>query len=295
MSRLSTFYQSGRLAISFELFPPKTPKGEDSLYEHVEKLLEYSPDFVTCTYGAGGSTRDKTLEIVTRVKNRFGVPVASHLTLVGSTVEDLRAYLIRAREQNVDFVVALRGDPPQGQTDFLQTIGGFRYANELVSLLKREFPDFGIAVAGYPETHREATNPLADLENLKRKVDAGADIVITQLFYDNQDFFRFRDGCDKIGIRVPIIPGVLPITNLKQVQRITSLCGARLPAQLINQLASRDDSDWHFQAGVDWSIRQSRELIEKESSGLHFYVLNQSSATLKIMQAIGIDALRGAK
>ena len=295
MSRLSTFYQSGRLAISFELFPPRTPKGEDSLYEHVEKLLEYSPDYVTCTYGAGGSTRDKTLEIVTRVKNRFGVPVASHLTLVGSTVDDLRAYLNRSKDQGVDFIVALRGDPPQGQSEFQQTAGGFQYANELVGLVKREFPEFGIVVAGYPETHREAVSPQADLESLKRKVEAGADIVITQLFYDNQDFFRFRDGCDKIGIRVPIIPGVLPITNLNQVQRITALCGARLPAQLIEQLSSRDNADWHFQVGVDWSIRQSRELIEKDCSGLHFYVLNQSPATLKILQAIGIDALRGAK
>ena len=132
-------------------------------------------------------------------------------------------------------------------------------------------------------------------EHVADLVDAGADIVITQLFYDNQDFFRFRDGCDKIGIRVPIIPGVLPITNLNQVQRITAMCGARLPARLIEQLSSRDDAEWHFQVGVDWSIRQSRELIEKDSSGLHFYVLNQSPATLKILQAIGIDALRGAK
>ena len=157
--------------------------------------MAFRPDFITCTYGAGGSTRHKTLDIVEQVQRQFGCPVASHLTCVGSTVDELRAYLREAAQRGIDNIVALRGDPPKGETQFKPVAGGLTYANELVALIRGEFPQFGIAVAGYPETHREAPSPEADLENLRRKVDAGADVVITQLFYDNDDFFRFRDRC----------------------------------------------------------------------------------------------------
>jgi methylenetetrahydrofolate reductase (NADPH) len=202
---LSQLFEQKRV-ISFELFPPKTPAGERSLYKHVEKLMESSPDFVTCTYGAGGSTQGKTLEIIDHVKQQFNIPVASHLTLVGSTVDDLRTYLGKARELSVDHIVALRGDPPNGETEFKPTPGGLRYANELVELIRAEYNDLGILVAGYPEKHREAPSLEIDLENLKRKVDAGADVVVTQLLYDNTDFYRFRDLFEKSGIRIPIVP-----------------------------------------------------------------------------------------
>src|SRR5690606_35921159 len=155
------------------------------------------------------STRDKTLDIITEVRRRFGLPVASHLTCVGSTVDQLREYLTEARERGIEYIVALRGDPPRGESSFRAVPGGLCYANELVALIRSEFPNFAIAVAGYPETHQEATSPDADLENLKRKVDAGADIVITQLFYNNEDYFRFCDRCEQIGIDVPIVPGIL--------------------------------------------------------------------------------------
>ena len=284
---LSRFFQPSRTALSFELFPPKTEKGESSLYRNVENLIACNPDFITCTYGAGGSTRDKTMEIVCEVKRRFNIPVASHLTLVDSTQQQLRDYLSRAKSNGVDFIVALRGDPPAGSNRFHTTPGGLSYANQLVELITGEFPDFGIAVAGYPEKHVEAPDPQTDLHNLKRKVDAGADVVITQLFYDNNDFFRFRDQCRQTGITVPIVPGILPVTNLSQVQRIVSLCGAKLPKTFVDRLAMReDDVDWHFQVGVEHATAQVEQLIASESDGLHFYVLNKSRATTEILSAV---------
>lgn len=287
--KLAEFYQSGRFGLSFELFPPKTAAKEAELFLHVAELMRFRPDFITCTYGAGGSTRAKTLEIIQRVKAESQIPVATHLTCVGSTRDDLRDYLRTAGRQGVDFVVALRGDPPKGESEFRPVDGGLSYACDLVELIKSEFPDFGIAVAGYPETHREATSPAADLANLKCKVDAGADVVITQLFYDNDDFFAFRDKCEGMGIRVPIIPGVLPITNLAQVQRITSLCGAKLPLGLVTKLtAAGADAERQFDVGIEFAIAQVQGLIDAGVPGIHFYVLNQSQATRKLLPALDL-------
>lgn len=282
----SHIYGNGKFGLSFELFPPKTAAGEASLFSHVQQLLEFEPSFITCTYGAGGSTRAKTLEIVEQVKQRFGVPVASHLTCVGSTVEQLRDYLTGTAERNIDYIVALRGDPPKGETNFVPVQGGLRYANELVALIRAEFPQFGIAVAGYPEMHQEAPSPEVDLENLKRKVDAGAHVVVTQLFYDNQDFFRFRERYERAGIRVPLVPGILPVTNLAQIQRITSMCGARLPSDFIADLSDRDDEQWQFQVGVDFATRQVQGLIDEGIPGIHFYVLNKSQATSAVLKTV---------
>lgn len=282
---LSQLFQSKRV-VSFELFPPKTPAGEKNLYANVESLMKFKPDFITCTYGAGGSTQDKTLEIIEEVKNRFKVPVASHLTLVGSSVDDLRRYLETAKKQSVDYIVALRGDPPKGETTFKQAEGGLRYANELVDLISAEFNDFGVLVAGYPEKHIEAPSLEVDLENLKRKVDAGADAIVTQLFYDNEDFFRFRDLCDQQGIKVPVVPGLLPVSSLKQIQRIASMCGAKLPKQFIEDLSKDDCEKAQFEAGVEFAIKQTQGLIDAGVAGLHFYVLNRSSATSRILEAV---------
>jgi methylenetetrahydrofolate reductase (NADPH) len=284
--RISEAYGRGRFGLSFELFPPKTEAGHDALMRHVAKLIEFSPSFITCTYGAGGSTRDKTLQIVQQVKRQFDVPVASHLTCVGSTVEQLRSYLSRASESDVDNIVALRGDPPHGEATFRAVEGGLNFANELVALVGREFPKFGIAVAGYPETHQEAPSPEADLENLRRKVEAGADAVITQLFYDNDDFFEFRQRYEQSGIRVPLIPGLLPVTNLSQIQRITSLCGAKLPNDFVTRLSERDDPEWQFQVGVEQTRRQAQGLIDANVPGMHFYVLNKSEATSAVLASL---------
>jgi methylenetetrahydrofolate reductase (NADPH) len=280
------FYPPRPLTLSFELFPPKTPAAEASLWENLDRLMDFQPDVITCTYGAGGSTREKTLEVVSEVKRRYGARVASHLTCVGSTVDELRDYLARAQRLGVDNIVALRGDPPRGATQFVPVEGGLRYAVELVRLIRREFPQFGIAVAGYPETHQEAASPQADLENLKRKVDAGGDCVITQLFYDNADFFLFQQRCRQIGIQVPIVPGIMPITNLAQIQRITSLCKAKLPQPLVDELAQRDDPEWQFEVGVRWATKQVQELIAGGVSGLHFYVLNRSPATAAVLSTV---------
>jgi methylenetetrahydrofolate reductase (NADPH) len=277
-------YGPGKFGLSFELFPPKTNQGVSNLFTHVERLVEFDPSFITCTYGAGGSTQELTLEIVARVRRKFKLPVATHLTCVGRTTHELRDYLRAAQAADVHNVVALRGDPPRGETSFKPVEGGLAHANELVTLIRGEFPKFGVAVAGYPETHQEAPTPEADLVNLKRKVDAGADVVITQLFYNNDDFFRFRDRCRTIGIRQPIVPGLLPVTNLAQIQRITSLCGAKLPAEFVSALEEAgDDADAQFAAGVDFATRQTQALIDAGVPGIHFYVLNRSEAAAEVL------------
>jgi methylenetetrahydrofolate reductase (NADPH) len=214
--RLNEFFKPGHLGLSFEVFPTKTDEAFETLMGTIGELKEFKPDFFTCTYGAGGSTRDRTIQIIEALKNRFSQRVASHLTCVGSTVEQLRDYLDHAVSLGTDYIVALRGDPPKGQSEFQQTVGGLRYANELVSLIKSDYPQLGIAVAGYPEIHQEAPSAQVDLDNLKRKVDSGADIVVTQLFYDNQDFYRFVDQCEKAGIRVPIVPGSYRFSTSKE-------------------------------------------------------------------------------
>lgn len=289
MRTLGDIFKSESLVLSFELFPPKTEAGEKALFGHVKELMAFHPHFITCTYGAGGSTRDKTLDVVQHVKQQFQIPVASHLTLVGSSIDELRSFLIEAGERGIDNIVALRGDPPKGQSEFRQHEGGLRYANELVTLIRNEFPSFGIAVAGYPETHQEAPNAETDLENLKRKVDAGADVVITQLFYNNSDFFRFRERCEAAGIRCPLIPGILPVTNLAQIQRITSMCAAALPADFLESLAKSDDPQWQFDVGVEFATRQVQALTDSGVPGIHFYVLNKSQATRAVLEAVHVS------
>lgn len=285
---LSQVYSADKVGLSFELFPPKTSAGEKALFSHVEQLMAYQPDFITCTYGAGGSTRDKTLQIIDRVKQRFHIPVASHLTCVGSNVDQLRNYLHEAVKRNVDYIVALRGDPPGDQAVFQPAEGGLSHANELVALIRSEFPGFCIAVAGYPETHQEAASPQIDLVNLKRKVDTGAEVVITQLFYDNNAFFNFRQRYEASGITVPLVPGILPVTTLAQIQRITSLCGAQLPQDFVAALARHEDQESQFQTGVEYAIRQVQELVDQGAPGLHFYVLNKSQATGAVLAGVSI-------
>ena len=281
-------YANGRFGLSFELFPPKTPESETLMWRTVEELMAFEPSMITCTYGAGGSTRGTTLDVIEGVRSRHNLPVASHLTCVGSSIDELRGYLSEARDRGVAAIVALRGDPPKGETEFRQAAGGLRYASELVALIRREFPEFGILVAGYPETHQEAVSPEADLENLRRKCDAGGDVVVTQLFYDNADFFRFRERCAAIGITAPIVPGVMPVTNYAQIRRIATLCKARLPAEFTRAFeAAGDDEAAQFEAGVDFAARQVQELIAGGVPGIHFYVLNRSSATASVLKQVG--------
>ncbi|RIK82766.1 MAG: methylenetetrahydrofolate reductase [NAD(P)H] [Planctomycetota bacterium] len=280
-------YGPGRLGLSFELFPPKTAEGMTSLFEHVDQLVAFRPSYITCTFGAGGSTQDRTLEVIAGVRDKYQLPVATHLTCVGLTPPRIREYLARAVDLGIENVVALRGDPPRGEAAFRPVDGGFSYANELVAFIRREFPAMGIAVGGYPEKHLEAPSFQVDLENLKRKVDAGADVVITQLFYDNDDFFRFRDRCRQLGIEQPIVPGLLPVTNGSQIQRIASLCGAKLPPAFSAALEKHaSDPAGQFEVGVEFATRQAEGLLAAGAPGIHFYVLNKSEATRRVLTAL---------
>jgi methylenetetrahydrofolate reductase (NADPH) len=287
---LSSHYSDSKCAISFELFPPKTAAGLDSLCDNVRRLTAFNPSYFTCTYGAGGSTQGTTLDVLQRVREVTNLPVASHLTCVGATVEQLEDYLTTAKLQGTDYIVALRGDPPKGMEHFEAVEGGLRYANQLVELIRAKFNDFGIAVAGYPEVHQEATDAQTDLDNLKRKVDAGANVVITQLFYDNDDYHRFVDRCVAAGITVPIVPGILPVTNFAQASRIAKMCKARIPDSLANAMTGHDDPEDQFQIGVDHARKQTIDLIKMGVPGIHLYVLNKSDAATAMLNGLQFSA-----
>ncbi len=285
--RIRDLYPSGKLGTSFEVFPPKSEKSTEALHQTSKQLTRHEPVFISCTYGAGGSTRGKTLELLNEMRRRLRVPVTAHFTVVGSTVQEVRDWLFQATQLGIENIMALRGDPPAGQTEFVPTPGGLRYASELVALIKREFPHFGVGVAGYPETHREAPSPEADLLSLKHKVDAGADAIFTQLFFDNDDFLRFRDKCSKMGIRIPIVPGILPVLSLTQVQRITALCAARLPTRLWERLKTHEgDPHAQVRVGIEHAAEQCQRLIKEGVPGIHYYVLNRSDTIGSILESL---------
>jgi methylenetetrahydrofolate reductase (NADPH) len=285
--RIGQIYGAGKFGLSFEIFPPKTPDGDSALWENVERLARLKPAFISCTYGAAGSTRTRTVELCQEIQTRFGLTATAHFTCLGGSLSELREWLALARARGIPNIMALRGDPPAGQAEFRQVAGGLKNANELVALIKSEFPDFGIGVAGYPEKHPEAASLEVDLANLKRKVSAGADAVYTQLFFNNDSFLRFRDRCGQLRIKVPIVPGIMPVLNFAQIKRITSMCGAVLPADLANRLeAAQDDKDAQFQIGVDFAIGQCQDLLQRGIPGIHFYVLNRSQACETILATL---------
>jgi methylenetetrahydrofolate reductase (NADPH) len=271
---------------SFEFFPPKTDEGLRNLFEAIGALRALQPDFVSVTYGAGGSTRHKTIEIVSRIKREYGIEAMAHFTCVNSTVDELRETLDQMVAVGVDNVLALRGDPPAGQEDWIKTEGGLEYSRELVELIEADYP-FSIGAACFPETHIHATSAEDDLRHLKEKVDAGARFLITQLFFDNALYFDFVRRAREIGISVPIVPGILPITNLGQLERITSLCGASIPAGLTRELHVRaEQPDAVGDLGVAYATLQSAELLAGGAPGIHFYTLNRSPATRAILSAL---------
>jgi len=287
--RIGEIYREGRFGLSIEVFPPKTPQGDDALSRTLERLAVYRPDFISCTYGAGGSTQDRTLEWCRTVQDEFAVTATGHLTCVGSTCDELLQWLGKAEEYGIGNVMALRGDPPENQDTFETTRGGFGHANELVGLIREKFPAMGIGVAGYPETHVEAPDPQTDLDNLKRKVESGADAVYTQLFYDNISFFEFRERYLRAGISAPLVPGIMPISEFARMKRITSMCGSRFPDQLAARLeAVQDDKQAQFEIGVEHAIGQCQELKAEEVPGIHFYVLNRSQACERILNELGM-------
>jgi len=278
--------QNNRPVFSFEFFPPKTEDGLRNLFEAVGELRSLRPDYVSVTYGAGGSTATKTIEIVSRIKEEYGIEAMAHFTCVGSTVGELRETLDAMAAVGVDNVLALRGDPPPGQEEWVKTEGGLEFSRELVELIREGYP-FSIGAACFPETHIHASSAEDDLYYLKEKVDAGARFLITQLFFDNALYFDFVHRARDIGIDVPIVPGIMPITNVKQLERMTSLCGATIPARLRRELVSRSDQpDGVKDFGVAYATMQCAELLRGGAPGVHFYTLNRSPATRAILSAL---------
>jgi methylenetetrahydrofolate reductase (NADPH) len=272
---------------SFEFFPPKTDEGVANLLKALEDLAPLQPGFVSVTYGAGGSTRDRTLDLVTHIKQETGIEAMAHLTCVGHTRDELRAVLKRLAEAKLDNLLVLRGDPPQGQQKFIPSAGGFQFASELVQFIREEDFNFCLGGACYPEGHVETTSRDDDLRHLKEKVDAGLDFVVTQLFFDNAFFFDFVERARRAGINVPIVPGIMPITNYEQLQRFTRMCGATVPMRLALQLERvKDQPDALVQLGVAHATVQCMELLARGVPGIHFYTLNKSPATRMIVSAL---------
>jgi methylenetetrahydrofolate reductase (NADPH) len=275
-------------SFSFEFFPPKTPEGERNLGAALSELSTLGPTFVSVTYGAGGSHEQKsaTVQIVSHVKARYGLEAMAHLTCVGASTDDLRAMLDRMAEAGVQNVLALRGDPPHGQDQWTATEGGLSYSRELIELIRDEY-DFCIGAACFPETHIHAESTEADLAYLKEKVDAGARFLVSQLFFDNTLYWQFVARAQDIGIDVPIIPGIMPITNADQVRRFTEMCGASMPPPLLTELALRAHQPQAVtDFGVAYATLQCTELLAKGAPGIHFYTLNKSPATRAIMSAL---------
>ncbi|MEZ6057299.1 MAG: methylenetetrahydrofolate reductase [NAD(P)H] [Planctomycetaceae bacterium] len=289
--RIRDIYRQTKFGLSVEVFPPKTEQGDNALWATLEQLKRFSPRFVSCTYGAGGGMRNRTVEICQQIQKRFQLPATAHFTCVGSTRAELIEWLDYAVEHGVGNIMALRGDPPAGAESFKPIDGGLSYANELVTLIREHHPEIGIGVAGYPEVHPECSNLKTDIDNLKRKVDAGADAVFTQLFFENDTFHRFVDLCQTAGITVPIIPGVMPITEFARIKRIAALCGAQIPKVLADQLEdAKEDLSAQFEIGVQFAINQCRDLMLAGVPGMHLYVLNRSEACTRILDSLPLSS-----
>ncbi len=284
--RIAHKIKTRRPFFSFEFFPPRDDAAERSLFETIEALKPLDPGFVSITYGAGGSTRTRTVELAKRLRGEVGFDVMAHVTCAGATAGELRALLADLRRGGIENIMALRGDPPRGTDAFVVTEGGFRYASDLIALLKAEFP-FCVGGAAYPEKHPEAPSFDADLAALSAKVRAGADFLVTQLFFDNARYVEFVERARQWGITVPILPGIMPITNYAQIDRFTRGCGATIPPSLRAELeARRDDPDAVVDLGVAYMTLQVADLLARGAPGVHFYTLNRSPATRAVVSAM---------
>jgi len=282
--RILELFDRGEPVFSFEFFPPKTDQGTANLYRTVEELKRLSPSFVSVTYGAGGSTRDRTVDLVGRVKSQIGLEAMAHLTCVAATREETARVIDCLSEAGIENILALRGDPPEGQDTFTKTPGGFQYASELVEFIRANY-DFCLGGAFYPEGHIECPDRELDLRHLKIKVDAGVDFLVSQLFFDNLDYFDFVKRARAIGIGLPLVPGIMPITNVSQVKRFTQMCGARIPEALLDRLeAVQEDPEAVIRVGVEHATKQCRGLLEGGAPGIHFYTLNKSPVTAQIFR-----------
>lgn len=283
-----------RPVISFEIFPPKTAMGLTKLKSEIlTDLIDLEPDFISVTYGAMGTTRDRTIEIASFIKNKLSQETACHLTCVASSRDDMDTIIDRIRDNNIENIIALRGDPPEGEKRFINRKNGYLHANELVTHIKqyedRNKIKFGIAVAGYPEKHVEARTLDEDVQHLKIKISAGADVVITQLFFDNSYYYNFIDKVIEYDIGVPIIPGLMPIISARQIKKITSMCGSKIPYKLSKELSfAENDDEKAVSIGITQCITQANDLLKSGVAGIHFYVLNYSDHIRKIMKELDL-------
>jgi len=286
--KLRDLYARPELTLSFEFFPPKTEKGEKNLFEEIAVLKTLHPSFCSVTYGAGGSTREKTVDLVDRIHSECGLEVMCHLTVVGQSKDEVRSVLEKLKERGIKNMIALGGDPPQGVTDWTPHPDGFHHSVDLVrEAVAHNW--FSIAVAGFPEVHPRAESRESDLRYLKEKVDAGADVVITQLFFDNADFYRYVDDVRKLGVRVPVVPGILPILSAPQVRRFTALCSSKIPPRLEQLLARvENDDEAAIRLGIEHATEQCAGLLQFGVPGLHFYSLNKSRSLKALFRNLGL-------
>jgi methylenetetrahydrofolate reductase (NADPH) len=286
---ISKLFEQQRPLRSIEFFPPKDDAGVEALRQTASALKSISPDFVSVTYGAGGSTRERTAQVSGFLKRDFSYTVMPHLTCVGHSIDELNGIADKIHADGFRNIMTLRGDPPKGSHEFEAAANGLRYANELVTLLKARHADFCLGVGGYPEKHPEAPSAETDLDHLKRKVDAGADFVTTQLFFANESYYRFVDRCRAAGISVPIVPGIMPVLSLRQIQRFTTMCGTSLPQTLLRRLEAAGEAAEIVEAvGIDWALGQIRDLLARGAPGYHLYILNRAKSALAL--AAGLAA-----
>jgi methylenetetrahydrofolate reductase (NADPH) len=272
---------------SFEFFPPKKQEDWDNLFETISNLIPLAPSYVSVTYGAGGSTRERTHNLVTKIQKETGLTVVSHLTCICSGKEEIESILRLYREHGINNVLALRGDKPANVATIEEAIKDFPHAIDLVRFIKANFPEMGVGVAGFPEGHPETPNRMQELEYLKEKIDAGADYIVTQLFFENRDYFDYVERCAIAGITVPIIPGIMPITTKRGMIRMSELAlGSRIPATLLRKVNEAADDREVAEIGIEWATMQVQELIDNNVKGIHFYTLNLAEATLRIFQNI---------
>jgi methylenetetrahydrofolate reductase (NADPH) len=284
--RIADLLERQRPVFSFEFFPPKTDEGQETLRNTLDVLKDDEPDYVSVTYGAGGNTRNRTVEITKTIKRDHGIEAMAHLSCVGEPRERLLELLEEIQESGIQNVLALRGDPPRGETEWRPHPGGLSYSVELIRLIRENF-DFCVGAAGFPEVHLDAPDRASDLGYAKQKVEAGAEFLITQLFFDNEVYFDYVDEARAVGIDVPIVPGIMPITNYGQIHRFTDMCGATIPEDLERQLTGRaDDPEAVAELGVAYATLQCSDLLARGAPGVHFYTLNRSPATRAILAAL---------
>ena len=276
-------------AISFEFFPPKTEAASEELFRTISKLMPLQPAYVSVTYGAGGTTRERTHDLVVKLRKETDLTIVSHLTCVGSSKAEIHEILEKYAANGINNIMALRGDPPKGQQEAKPPVDGFAFASELVTFIKTQYPQMGVGVAGFPEGHPGTPNRLQEIDHLKKKIDAGADYICTQLFFDNRDFYDYCERCEMTGIKVPVIAGIMPITSRKGMNRMAELAlGARFPAKLLRAMERAETDSQAEHVGIEWATEQVHDLIDHKVRGIHFYTLNKSKATLRIYQSLGI-------